>query len=792
MDQQDQIEFSGVTNQAADMAETLSGILLVTKSANESMLVFRWPPSPKSSPRLSRPKPSTISVPLDLDNPWRASNYPALPSEDIKFAPDDAKDYEWKRPASFRDRIKGFSHPASHPTSGRNSPTKDGFIEHNAIDEYDHVYTYSSDFLGVILCPQQGMCHQKFELIVDDLAFIGHPVCAEKDVDWKFMPEKQSKGSSTRGRESRSVRSQHPSPDRASSSDRVQFAPSSWLQLFHLVFVLDLPDPSSSASGNLSKYYDIIYEQIAFVVTAVLFQEQVCNNFVERECEDLGKLKEHCIAKGEPFSSFVAKALQASSIASTMKILFDSIKSNSMAYLSINNIPLELQLPPFLDDHLLHSTEDVEIDFAHHPDDEGLQAWGPDMTYGWRLPTLAPWKSLLLLDDTNRVDTTAKNIPTTHEDRILIDGLVRFLETASVTLSLADMASLLDWDLETQIFPTVRWLVQHRRAKVVDLVHSGLKTVFTLPPKFDYPLAQLTEEFDQQFSPHGVPPLPKILATIATSISKQTDNHFFASVVQSKKENIPIYQDVILWMLKRDLLITLHLRIRIVVTRDIKIRVRVARDNKRKNKQDREQLHSGLRQELDANGPFPGRGGYGHGVAHPHTHTHGHGALPWLSFSPKSVHRHIQKIPSAESMAKRRDIGSGGGNLAAGSGGAGGHDHPGMMDEEYEDKGLEDDEEDDEDDDDEDDIGWNTAEDHLWPSIIPDPGRATPLQRRWLSAMSEKKPAHIARRFELINQYFDGKKTDDEILYRAEISRKHLREVLHHYDEYLQTFLHPS
>lgn len=37
-----------------------------------------------------------------------------------------------------------------------------------------------------------------------------------------------------------------------------------------------------------------------------------------------------------------------------------------------------------------------------------------------------------------------------------------------------------------------------------------------------------------------------------------------------------------------------------------------------------------------------------------------------------------------------------------------------------------------------------------------------------------------------INQYFDGKRTDDEILYRAEISRKQLREVLHHYEEYVR------
>jgi hypothetical protein len=36
-----------------------------------------------------------------------------------------------------------------------------------------------------------------------------------------------------------------------------------------------------------------------------------------------------------------------------------------------------------------------------------------------------------------------------------------------------------------------------------------------------------------------------------------------------------------------------------------------------------------------------------------------------------------------------------------------------------------------------------------------------------------------------INQYFDGKCSDDEILYKADISRKQLREVLHLYDEYV-------
>jgi len=43
---------------------------------------------------------------------------------------------------------------------------------------------------------------------------------------------------------------------------------------------------------------------------------------------------------------------------------------------------------------------------------------------------------------------------------------------------------------------------------------------------------------------------------------------------------------------------------------------------------------------------------------------------------------------------------------------------------------------------------WDNRENYLLPTMIHDPGRATPLQRRWLSAMSEGKDASVARRFE--------------------------------------------
>ena len=49
------------------------------------------------------------------------------------------------------------------------------------------------------------------------------------------------------------------------------------------------------------------------------------------------------------------------------------------------------------------------------------------------------------------------------------------------------VAHSMDWDLERQVYPTVRWLVYHRRAKIVDTVHRGLRTVFVLSSKIDRP-----------------------------------------------------------------------------------------------------------------------------------------------------------------------------------------------------------------------------------------------------------------------------------------------------------------
>lgn len=128
-----------------------------------------------------------------------------------------------------------------------------------------------------------------------------------------------------------------------------------------------------------------------------------------------------------------------STLAASMKTLYDAIKDRTIARIVIHDLPLELQLPPFLDS-LLHAHEDSEFDTVDPRGEDGLpNPWG-SMSVGWRLPALEPWKSLLRVDveDEQGDDELYRRLSEpqlTAEDNELAEQLVKFLELADVTLS---------------------------------------------------------------------------------------------------------------------------------------------------------------------------------------------------------------------------------------------------------------------------------------------------------------------------------------------------------------------
>jgi hypothetical protein len=235
-----------------------------------------------------------------------------------------------------------------------------------------------------------------------------------------------------------------------------------------------------------------------------------------------------------------------------------------------------------------------------------------------------------------------------------------------------------------------------------------------------------------------------------------------------------MFHEVVRWMLQRDLLVTLHLRVRIVVPASLKARVRRRREELRESRWRtgagdvfRTRRHRARTDSGESEGDF--------GLFD---------ELPWYTRrAPSSQHNGSSSI--------REVI------------------EPPILEE-----GLELDEEIDEEEDESTDESEAASrreeeeeeaeDDDNETSMLADPRRATAVQRRWLQAMSEGKDELVTRRFDQfvtqhvlyrrfgtdgavhrINQYFDGKCTDDEILFRAEISRRQLREVLHVYDEYV-------
>lgn len=144
---------------------------------------------------------------------------------------------------------------------------------------------------------------------------------------------------------------------------------------------------------------------------------------------------------GESFEDYVNQALTLSSLAPAVKTVYESIKDGTIARITLRGFSMELQLPPYLDS-LLHDDDSSDVEFGDKDGEDefaygSAATWGPEMSFAWRLPALTPWKSLLRLDGGEfGFDPwmTLRGPQMSTEDRELAEQLIKFLESASVTL----------------------------------------------------------------------------------------------------------------------------------------------------------------------------------------------------------------------------------------------------------------------------------------------------------------------------------------------------------------------
>lgn len=209
------------------------------------------------------------------------------------------------------------------------------------------------------------------------------------------------------------------------------------------------------------------------------------------------------------------------------------------------------------------------------------------------------------------------------------------------------------------------------------------------------------------------------------------------------RDMLQLYLDVVIWMLKRDLLITLHLRVRVVVTPELKEKVRTRRElalARRGRFRARSFGVPGRDAVIDTGDPHTkerrdsgSKGSEGGPDGSPINY--------WMSMSPKSARVQARRMsPTVRGVKRDRSVSllynqqqetseKGGAVVEE-------DDFDALFDEDL-------------------DLPFSVEADTRdagcnddGPTIIPDPGRAKALERLWLSAMSDGKTPYIARRFE--------------------------------------------
>ena len=263
----------------------LLAILLFTSSSKGSHIAFRWPARSTASPRLARPLPLE---PVPVDFRWRVShpllNGASASPDAATAAIEESLLTQWhphedltagsRGSSSSGTRSRAASLPGGTPTTSAY-----GHVDADARWHPDHDYRYVLGYPIAILAGslfrfERKICNQRFELVVEELMFLGHPVCIGEDGTWGW-------------RELYADPDPDPGPDRASAAEqqRKVDAKESALKAFHLILVLDRPDPSVGGDANIGHFVDVYYKQIAQRLTAALHYEQARDGYVEKQAD---------------------------------------------------------------------------------------------------------------------------------------------------------------------------------------------------------------------------------------------------------------------------------------------------------------------------------------------------------------------------------------------------------------------------------------------------------------------------------------------------------------------------
>ncbi|CCH45052.1 hypothetical protein BN7_4630 [Wickerhamomyces ciferrii] len=566
----------------------LQGILLTISTHNGPQLVYHYPPIPSEVGFNTNSFTTNNDLLSSEDSTTDSSESDSSDEEDRVTSSHKGKD-------AFMSRFNATENQSSGQTlldllderdkrrevkkkRRQNQKRKKGSISSNSIhkstansetnslataihpqQQLDKVFGFDAEFLGEFLSPPKRLCNSRFELTVDDMAFLGLPIHKNDDGLWRNHKSKRDQKSkhsgNTSGNNTRSGSTKGESETEDATSgpevENIQDEKSNFsktenddsdsnsMEMFHVVFVMN---------PSLVEYNYRLDEMFHYVVSRlslILRYEQSKSNYVWDQVKKILMIKDN----NENLSVFdlYQKLNTESSLAKVLSQCFDSIASSDIANLEINNKVISLQIPmknqfssllpkttPVLPGSYLSSTTQY--------DEEEL-----DSNVGHM--------ALLLLDAPEKIITDLKTEP--------MSPLSTFIKNINPMMSMNKLALLNQLDIN-QVKAFANHLIYWRRAR--SIIPLQAKSVFIVSPMA--PIEYINEDmksFRHDFP--SLPSLPSFISLISTSKPRQ-----YSAIIPSR-DHRDLYLEALAWLIRHGYVTQLMTFVWLKISNRIKLAV---------------------------------------------------------------------------------------------------------------------------------------------------------------------------------------------------------------------------
>ncbi|KAK9591319.1 Nitrogen permease regulator 3 [Aspergillus fumigatus] len=460
-----------------------------------------------------------------------------------------------------------------------------------------------ADVWEKLLSPSPAWHKRRFEVGINDLAFIGWPVFVREDGTWRKQRRKKKKkrradweggelghnenaedapddedgdagGNASGGGGLMAASTETLSPKQVTLSEAKRGSGSSGkaarslvdcldgddkdsMTMFNVVFVLD--PPLLEYSMRTKEVYDNIIKKFA----KALKWEQARTDYVWREAQHISHLKEKAKERRTSLNTLYTELITQSSLARAIYTVHTSISASKIASVPLSpDVSISLQIPPLTSTPYLPGPTDKAY--------PGLWLTTADSVTPVEDPTadeytaphqvLAKHFALLLLDNEAAIlrDVEASG-------GALAPALAHYLRCSKPTKSFAQISASSGIPLST-IQMLASHLVYWRRARAIPPIHQ--RDTYIVSPNCDLSKLEVATAAFQAAFP-TLPSLPKMLSALSGTPRP------YGSFIPSK-DHKETYFAILAWLLRGGWVTQLRSFARVKVTPEIKMAVEVA------------------------------------------------------------------------------------------------------------------------------------------------------------------------------------------------------------------------